>query len=87
MDSEDGVWYVDLVPTTHPDVVPVTVARAFGLPYQPGQSAVDLLAGLLRNPRVLVVLDNCEHLLDACARLVSVRVGFVLRGYAVGHQP
>ena len=70
-DFEDGVWYVDLAPITHPDVVPVTVARAFGLPDQPGQSAVDSLAGLLRNRRVLVVLDNCEHLLDACARIVS----------------
>jgi predicted ATPase/class 3 adenylate cyclase/DNA-binding CsgD family transcriptional regulator len=74
-DFEDGVWYVDLAPTTHPDVVPVAVARALGLPDQPGQSAVDSLVGFLRNRRVLVVLDNCEHLLDACARLVSAVLG------------
>ena len=36
---DDGVWYVDLAPITHPDLVPVTVARAFGLPDQPGSSA------------------------------------------------
>jgi class 3 adenylate cyclase len=70
-DFEDDASYVDLAPITHPDVVPVTVARAFGLPDQPGQSAVDSLVGFLRNRRVLVVLDNCEHLLDACARLAS----------------
>ena len=85
-DFEDGVWYVDLAPITHPYVVPVTVARAFGLPDQPGQSAVDSLIGFLRNRRVLVVLDNCEHLLDACARLVSALLGFVPWSYAVGHQ-
>src|SRR5262249_18646323 len=65
------VWYIDLAPITHPDVVPVTAARAFGLPDQPGQSAIDSLVGHLRDRQVLVVLDNCEHLLNASARLVS----------------
>jgi predicted ATPase/class 3 adenylate cyclase/DNA-binding CsgD family transcriptional regulator len=74
-DFEEGAWYVDLAPITHPDVVPVTVARAFGLPDQPGHSATDSLVGHLRNRRVLVVLDNCEHLLDACARLVGGLLG------------
>ena len=39
----DGVWYVDLAPITHPDVVPMTVARTLGLPDQPGRSTMDTL--------------------------------------------
>ena len=61
----DGVWYVDLAPITHPDVVPVTVARALGLPDQPGRSTMDTLLRFVRDRHMLVVLDNCEHLLDA----------------------
>jgi len=66
----DGVWYVDLAPITDPDLVPVTVARALGLPDQPGRSTMDSLLRFVRDRQVLVVLDNCEHLLDASAELV-----------------
>jgi predicted ATPase/class 3 adenylate cyclase/DNA-binding CsgD family transcriptional regulator len=66
----DGVWYVDLAPITHPDLVPVTVAHVLGLPDQPGRSTMDTLLRFVRDRRMLVVLDNCEHLLDASAELV-----------------
>ena len=66
----DGVWYVDLAPITDPELVPVTVARALGLPDQPGRSTMDTLLRFVRDRQMLVVLDNCEHLLDACAELV-----------------
>ena len=66
----DGVWYVDLAPITDPELVPVTVARALGLPDQPGRSTMDSLLRFVRDRQLLVVLDNCEHLLDACAELV-----------------
>jgi predicted ATPase/class 3 adenylate cyclase/DNA-binding CsgD family transcriptional regulator len=65
-----GVWCVDLAPITDPDLVPVTVARALGLPDQPGRSTMDTLLRFVRDRQMLVVLDNCEHLLDACADLV-----------------
>jgi predicted ATPase/class 3 adenylate cyclase/DNA-binding CsgD family transcriptional regulator len=69
----NGAWYVDLAPITDPDVVPVTVARALGLPDQPGRSTMDTLLAFIRDRHMLVVLDNCEHLLDASAALcVSV---------------
>lgn len=68
-DYGDGVYYVDLAPVTHPDVVPAAAARALGLPDQPGQSTVDTLARFLRQRHMLLVLDNCEHLLDASAAL------------------
>ena len=71
----DGVWYVDLAPITHPGVVPVTVARALGLPDQPGRSTMDTLLRFVRGRQMLVVLDNCEHLLDASAELVVALLG------------
>jgi predicted ATPase/class 3 adenylate cyclase/DNA-binding CsgD family transcriptional regulator len=66
----DGVWYVDLAPITDPELVAVTVARALGLPDQPGRSTMDTLVRFVRDRQLLVVLDNCEHLLDASAELV-----------------
>jgi predicted ATPase/class 3 adenylate cyclase/DNA-binding CsgD family transcriptional regulator len=66
----DGVWLVDLAPITDPELVPVTVARALGLPDQPGRSTMDTLLRFVRDRQMLVVLDNCEHLLDASAELV-----------------
>ena len=71
----DGVWYVDLAPITHRDMVPMTVARTLGLPDQPGRSTVDVVTGFMRARRMLVVLDNCEHLLDATADLVTALLG------------
>jgi predicted ATPase/class 3 adenylate cyclase/DNA-binding CsgD family transcriptional regulator len=65
-----GVWYVDLAPMTDPDLVPVAVIRALGLPDQPGRSTMDALLRFVGDRRMLLVLDNCEHLLDACAALV-----------------
>ncbi len=71
----DGVWYVDLAPINDPALVPVTVARALGLPDQPGRSTMDTLLRFIRERQMLVVLDNCEHLLDASAELVVALLG------------
>jgi predicted ATPase/class 3 adenylate cyclase/DNA-binding CsgD family transcriptional regulator len=71
----DGVWYVDLAPITDPDVVPVTAARALGLPDQPGQQTMDVLLRFIRDRRMLILLDNCEHLLDSSAALVIALLG------------
>jgi predicted ATPase/class 3 adenylate cyclase/DNA-binding CsgD family transcriptional regulator len=71
----DGVWYVDLAPITDPDVVPVTAARALGLPDQPGQPATEVLLRFIRDRRMLILLDNCEHLLDASAGLIIALLG------------
>ena len=71
----DGVWSVDLAPITDPELVPVTVARALGLPDQPGRSTMDTLTRFVADRQMLVVLDNCEHLLDASAALVNALLG------------
>ena len=61
---------MDLAPITDPRVVPVAVARALGLPDQPGLSTMDTLLRFINRRQMLLVLDNCEHLLDACAALI-----------------
>ena len=71
----DGVWYVDLAPITDPDVVPLTTARALGLPDQPGQQTMDVVVRLIRDRRMLILVDNCEHLLDASAELITALLG------------
>ena len=70
-----GVWYVDLAPLTDPDVVPTTVARALCLPDQPGEPTMDLLRRFIRDRQMLMLLDNCEHLLDASAELITALLG------------
>jgi predicted ATPase/class 3 adenylate cyclase/DNA-binding CsgD family transcriptional regulator len=70
-DFGEGVSYVDLAPITHEAVVPVAVARALGLPDQPGRTTMDTLVRFIGDRRVLMVLDNCEHLLDAAASLAA----------------
>jgi predicted ATPase/class 3 adenylate cyclase/DNA-binding CsgD family transcriptional regulator len=75
----DGVWYVDLAPITDPGLVPITAARAFGLPDQPGRSTMDTLSRFAADRQMLVVLDNCEHLLDASAALVNALLGAAAR--------
>jgi predicted ATPase/class 3 adenylate cyclase/DNA-binding CsgD family transcriptional regulator len=71
----DGAWCVDLAPITDPEVVPVAVARALGLPDRPGRSTMDTITRFVADRRMLVVLDNCEHLLDACADLIVALLG------------
>jgi predicted ATPase/class 3 adenylate cyclase/DNA-binding CsgD family transcriptional regulator len=67
----DGVWYVDLAPITDPGVVPATVASALGAPENPTYSTTECVAQFIGRRAMLVVLDNCEHLLDATATIAS----------------
>ncbi len=67
-----GAWFVDLAPITDPDLVPITVARVLGLHDQPGRSTTDTVVRHLGARRALLVLDNCEHLIEASAALVVV---------------
>ena len=67
---DDDAGYVDLAPITDPGVVPVAMARGLGLPDHPGRSTMETIVRFLRDRQQLVVLDNCEHLLDAAATLI-----------------
>ena len=67
----DGVWLVDLSPLSAPDLVAQTIATAFAVREGPQRSARDVLLDTLRDRALLLVLDNCEHLIAACAELVQ----------------
>ena len=70
-----GAWLVDLAPVTDPELVAVAAIRALGVADQPGRPPVDALTHFIADRRLLVVLDNCEHVLDACAQLVLAVLG------------
>ncbi len=67
----DGVWLVELAPLSEEVLVPKAVAEALKVPERPAEPLVDTLAEVLRNRELLLILDNCEHLLEAIARLVD----------------
>ncbi len=67
----DGVWLAELAALSDPTLVLRTVAVAVGVPSAPGLETFDALRESLRDKRVLLLLDNCEHLVDACAELVE----------------
>jgi len=67
----DGAWLVELAPITDPALLPQTVANALGVREAPGRPMLKLLTDYLRTKELLLILDNCEHLVDACAQLVD----------------
>ena len=69
-DYEDGVWLVDLAPLGDPRLVPSAVATVLGLEVRTEDPLPGLVAGL-RDKRMLLLLDNCEHVIDAVASLAA----------------
>ncbi|WP_105967780.1 helix-turn-helix transcriptional regulator [Streptomyces geranii] len=69
-DFADGVWLVDLAPVRDPSLTVNALAAALGVPDLGTKPVVEQLAVFLARRSPLVVLDNCEHLVDACAELV-----------------
>jgi non-specific serine/threonine protein kinase len=67
----DGPWIVELSNLRDPALLPNTVASVLGLPEQDARSALDALLEYLRDRQLLLILDTCEHLLDACAALAQ----------------
>jgi predicted ATPase/DNA-binding CsgD family transcriptional regulator len=72
----DGVWFADLAPLGNPDLVAVTVADVLGVREAPGRPVLDTLVEAVGGRSLLVLLDNCEHLIGACAKLADA----LLRG-------
>jgi class 3 adenylate cyclase len=68
----DGVWLVELAPLAEPSLVPQAVATALGVREEPGRPLSQTLVGFLKPKRLLLLLDNCEHLLSACAELAGL---------------
>ncbi len=67
----DGVWLVELAAISDPALVPQTVASALGICEQPGLPLLTLLTDHLQPKQLLLVLDNCEHLIEVSAHLVE----------------
>ena len=67
----DGVWLVELAPLSDSDLVPPTVASVLGLKEEPGKPIIQTLTEYLKDKRLLLLLDNCEHLLEACAKFAD----------------
>ena len=70
----DGVWFIELAPLSSGDLIPSTVARAMSLPLPADGDPVEQLVRELKKKRALLVFDNCEHLVEASARVISAIV-------------
>ena len=66
-----GVWFIPLDFLTDPVLVPQTVASVFDIKLSDNQSVIEILVRVLGENAALLILDNCEHLLDACVNLVT----------------
>ena len=67
----DGVWFVDLAPIRDPGLVPNAAAQALSVREEPGTPITQTLCAHLREHKAFLILDNCEHLVGACASLAD----------------
>lgn len=72
----DGVWFIDFASLDDPELVPNVVAQTLGVQQSAGQSLVEVLCRHVKGQRLLLIFDNCEHVLDASARVAEA----MLRG-------
>lgn len=70
-DYVNGVWLIELASLNDPILLPQTVMTVFGIAAQTNTSPTEILINFLRAKTILMILDNCEHLLDACAQLTD----------------
>lgn len=99
----DGVWFVELASVTDPEAVPVTIAGVLGVQHEKGaaEGVVSRLLDHLRDQQLLLVVDNCEHVLGAAASVIrqilssasdvsvlaSSREGLGIRGERIWQVP
>ena len=70
-DYPDGVWLVELAPLTDPRLVPQAAASVLGVKEEAGRPVTEALAKFVKDRGALLILDNCEHVIDACAELAK----------------
>jgi predicted ATPase/DNA-binding winged helix-turn-helix (wHTH) protein len=85
----DGVWAIELAPLADPELVPVAVATALGLELASGTASPQSVATALRATQLMLVLDNCEHVVDAAARMAEalLRANPAARVIATSREP
>jgi predicted ATPase/DNA-binding winged helix-turn-helix (wHTH) protein len=85
----DGVWAVELAPLSDPDLVPVAIATALGLELTSGTASPLSVANALRAKQLMLLFDNCEHVVDAAARMAEalLRSNPAARVIATSREP
>src|SRR6266480_1694780 len=85
----DGVFVAELGPLSSPELVPTTVASALGLTHVAGTASRERIAGAIRAKRLLLVIDNCEHVIDAAAGMAEtlLRAGPSVSLLATSREP
>jgi len=68
----DGVWFVELAPVTDPALIPQTLLAIFNLREDAQRVPLEVLLDHLRPKTILLMLDNCEHLIEACAQTSEI---------------
>ena len=68
---KDGVWLIELAPISEPALVPNTAANVLRLRVEDSRPLMDVVVDWLRDKETLFILDNCEHLIDACAQFAN----------------
>jgi hypothetical protein len=86
-ESGDGVWLVELAAVTSEDAVAPAISQALGISAQPGRPALDTLLDALAPQDLLIVLDNCEHLIGGCAKAAEATVQRCPAGASARDQP
>ncbi|HKE41697.1 MAG TPA: winged helix-turn-helix domain-containing protein [Casimicrobiaceae bacterium] len=74
-DYRDGVWLVELGSINDPSLVPASVAQVLGVQEKSGTPLTQTLCSYINARQLLLIVDNCEHLLDACAKLADAVLG------------
>ena len=82
----DGVWLIELAALRDPALLPLALAGVLGLKDKAGIPPMDAIAEFLSRRAVLLILDNAEHLVEACAELATMLFG-AASGSCLGHQP
>ena len=85
----DGVWVAELASLSDPQLVPITVAAASGLELVSGVVSPERTAAALGSKRIMLVLDNCEHVIDAAAEMVEalLHANLAARVIATSREP
>jgi predicted ATPase/class 3 adenylate cyclase len=87
--SADGAWFVELAPLSDGALIINAIAAVFGLREQPNRSLIDVLVQYVKPRRMLLILDNCEHLIEEAARVADalLRAAPDLRILATSREP
>jgi DNA-binding winged helix-turn-helix (wHTH) protein len=85
----DGVWVAELAPLSDPELVPATVAAALGLEFATGAMSIDHVANALGAKQLMLVLDNCEHVIAAAAAMAEavLHASSAVRVLATSREP